>query len=89
MAIDFAIEDRETLVVVTRDHETGGLVAGTEEEGSGIGCSWSTEGHTAMSLPVYAFGPRAMDFAGVYDNTELSKKIANLLRIEPFPRAIE
>jgi alkaline phosphatase len=89
VAMDFAVEDQETLVIVTGDHETGGLIAGTEDGDSGIRCSWSTEGHTAMPLPVYAFGPRAMDFVGVYDNTELSKKVANLLNIRPFPRAIE
>jgi len=74
VAMDFAIEDRETLVIVTGDHETGGLIAGNEDGDSGIGYSWSTGGH---------------DFAGVYDNTELSRKIANRLRIEPFPRVIE
>ncbi len=89
VAMDFAIEDRETLVIVTGDHETGGLIAGTEKGSSGIRCSWSTGGHTAMPLPVYSFGPGATDFVGVYDNTELSKKIADRLRIEPFPRAIE
>jgi alkaline phosphatase len=89
VAMDFAIENRETLVIVTGDHETGGLIAGTEKGDSGIRCSWSTEGHTGMPLPVYSFGPGAMHFVGVYDNTELSKKMANLLRIEPFPRAIE
>lgn len=89
VAMDFAIEDRETLVIVTGDHETGGLIAGNEDGDSGVGYSWSTGGHTAMPLPVYAFGPRAMDFAGVYDNSELTKKIANRLKIEPFPRAIE
>ncbi|MFC1738264.1 alkaline phosphatase [Planctomycetota bacterium] len=90
-AVDFATADGRTLVIVTADHETGGLIVLDEEEIEGINtkCSWATDGHSAMPVPVYAFGPGATDFAGVYDNTQLPKKMAKLLGIKQFPKALE
>jgi alkaline phosphatase len=89
-AMDFALKDRQTLVIVTADHETGGLVV----YGGDLGCEkldvgWATKGHSGLPVPVYAFGPGAEIFTGVYDNTDVSKKIAELLKIKSFPRIME
>ncbi len=35
------------------------------------GISWSTGGHTATDVPVFAFGPGADAFAGTQDNTQI------------------
>lgn len=40
---------------------------------------WTTSGHTAVDVPVYAIGSRSADFAGHLDNTDIAKKIFNLL----------
>ena len=89
-AIDFAIEDKHTLVLVTADHETGGLtVNGGNLNGQDLDVHWSTGGHTGLPVVVYAFGPGAEQFTGVYDNTDIPKKFAELLGIESFPVAIE
>ena len=83
--IDFAMSKGRTLVVVTADHETGGLVITGEEGGSSKPeVKWSSKGHTAMPVAVYAFGPGAEEFSGVYDNTEIAKKTARLLGIDDF-----
>ena len=88
-AIDFAKKDKNTLVVVTADHETGGLtVKSGNMKCDALGISWSTGGHSAMPVPVYAFGPKADIFAGTYDNTEVPRKFAGLLGITPFPKAL-
>ncbi len=88
-AIDFAQKDKRTLVVVTADHETGGLtIKGGNLKGNDLDVSWSTDGHSAMPVPIYAFGPKADIFAGTYDNTEVPKKLARLLGISPFPKAV-
>jgi len=85
-AVDFAIKDKHTLVVVTADHETGGLtVRGGKLSGQDLDIHWSTGGHTGLPVVVYAFGPGAEYFTGVYDNTDIPKKFAQLLGIEPFP----
>ena len=88
-AIDFAIKDKNTLVIVTADHETGGLmVKGGNLRGNKLNLNWATSGHTASLVPLYAFGPQAQTFAGVYDNTDVPKKIAKALGIKNFPKIV-
>lgn len=77
-ALEFAKKDGNTLVVVTADHETGGLTLLTDEHGK-LRPSWSTSGHSGIPVPVYAYGPGSECFAGFQDNTELSKKLANFI----------
>ena len=88
-ALDFALKNTQTLVIVTADHETGGLVIKNGSlEGKDLDVKWTTSGHTATPVPLYAFGPGADKFAGVYDNTQIPKRIATLLGIKDFPRII-
>ncbi|UCF00321.1 MAG: alkaline phosphatase [Planctomycetota bacterium] len=89
-ALEFALRDKHTLVVVVADHETGGLtVKGGNLECSELDIDWATTGHTGLPVPIYAFGPRADIFSGVYDNTEVAKKLAQLLGTKRFPRTIK
>lgn len=77
---EWAAEDGETLVIVTADHETGGLtlIDGDKDEGK-IVCKFSTDGHSGVMVPVYAFGPGAENFTGIYENTDIFFKIKELL----------
>lgn len=76
----WAAKDGETLVVVTADHETGGLtlVNGNKDEGR-VECCFSTKGHSGAMVPVYAFGPGAENFTGIFENTDVFKKIKKLM----------
>lgn len=75
-ALDFARRDRGTLVVVTADHETGGLcLTGGSIEANRLEASFGTKGHTATMVPVFAFGPGAESFAGIYENTGVFDRI--------------
>ncbi|MDD3638404.1 MAG: alkaline phosphatase [Bacteroidales bacterium] len=76
-AIDFADRDGETLVVITADHETGGLtiINGREKDYSSVRFNFSTGNHTSVTVPVFAYGPGSEYFTGVYDNTEIFYKI--------------
>jgi alkaline phosphatase len=40
---------------------------------------FSTKKHTAAMIPVFAFGPGAENFSGIYENTAIYYKIKNLL----------
>ena len=82
-ALKFAKEDGETLVIVTADHETGGLglVGGSVANGAVQG-NFILKDHTAVMVPVFAFGPGAEMFTGVQDNTDIFKKCVKLLGLK-------
>jgi alkaline phosphatase len=78
VALDFAKIDGHTLVVITADHETGGVtINGGDIVAHTVNLSFSTTGHTAVMVPLYAYGPGSEKFAGIYDNTDIFKKILN------------
>lgn len=78
----WAAQDGETLVVVTADHETGGLtlVDGNKDEGK-VTCCFSTKSHSGVMVPVYAFGPGSEQFSGIMENTDIFKKIKALMKL--------
>ena len=78
----WAAQDGETLVVVTADHETGGLtlVDGNKDEGK-VNCCFSTKSHSGVMVPVYAFGPGSEQFSGIMENTDIFKKIKALMKL--------
>lgn len=79
-ALKFADEDGETLVIITADHETGGLTLLDASTANGMVLgAFSTNDHTSINVPVFAYGPHSQDFRGTYQNTELFKKIKELL----------
>src|SRR5688500_12538869 len=79
IALDFAAARGDTLVVVTADHETGGLRINETKAGRPRP-EWSTTDHTAGAVPVFAFGPGSATFAGFYDNTDVGKKLLRFVR---------
>ena len=89
-ALDFAEQDGNTLVIVTADHETGGLTLASttkkREDGSEysdyaeISMTFSTNGHSATLVPVFAYGPGAEEFIGIYENTEIFDKILKVTK---------
>jgi alkaline phosphatase len=146
-AVAYARKQGRTLVLVTGDHETGGLqivapkrlpalkeakgsmgdIAGhldkersniaqvmaeyagikgltaaeadqikaAKDAGEAIGAvlsdrggvAWTSNGdHTATPVPIFAFGPGAERFTGEMDNTDIPKRIGDVLGIGPFPK---
>ena len=78
-AMEFVRNNPRTLLVVTSDHETGGLtLTGGSLENNEIDASFSSDGHTAALMPVFATGPGAEKFKGMYDNTDIFKKMMEL-----------
>jgi len=78
--LEFAAKDKNTLVIVTADHETGGM---TINEGNideqRVDAGFNLRKHSGVMVPVFAFGPSAGQFTGIMDNTEIAKKIFKLL----------
>ena len=78
VALDYAKEKGNTLVVVTADHETGGLtLPDPQGKYTNVVFNYSTGSHTCLPVLVYAYGPGAEQFTGWMQNTELKGKILN------------
>jgi alkaline phosphatase len=81
-ALDFAAKNKETLVIITADHETGGmaLMGGNMKTGE-VKAAFTTKGHTGQMIPVFAFGPGAEAFGGIYNNYDIFTKIKLALNL--------
>ena len=81
VALDFAEKDGNTLVVVTADHETGGLtIVDPQGNYTRTDFKWTTGSHSAVFVPVFSFGPDAEKFSGIMDNTEIISKIMEVAK---------
>jgi alkaline phosphatase len=81
-ALNFAKADGHTLVIVTADHETGGFAINPGSTHEEITPGFSTKKHTATHIPVFAFGPGAEIFGGIYENTAIHAKMMRVLRLD-------
>ena len=76
--INFVTEDEETLLIITADHETGGLQI-LRQNNDRVTFQWGTGRHTGAPVGVYAYGPGAENFTGLMDNTDIHYKILDAL----------
>lgn len=78
--LEFAAKDKKTLVIVTADHETGGMaLTGGDMSVGSVKAEYPTGGHTAVMVPVFSYGPGADEFTGIMENTEIHAKMHKLL----------
>ena len=84
VALDYAKTHDNTLVVVTADHETGGLTM-IDRQGkyTNVEFDYSTGSHTCLPVMIYAYGPGAELFTGWMQNNEVKAKILKACGIEP------
>ncbi len=82
-ALKFAASNGETLIIVTADHETGGMtINGGDYKTGKVIAKYTSGEHTGVAVPIYAFGPGAEQFTGFMENTELAKKMMKLLNLK-------
>jgi alkaline phosphatase len=87
MAKSYAEQDNETLVIVTADHETGGLLIEpfkpTQYTAPEVKFSFNTGigygSHTGVPVPIYAYGPGSENFTGTMDNTDVYRAMVAAL----------
>jgi alkaline phosphatase len=83
VAKEFADENGETLIIVTADHETGGLtLTGGSITGHKVEAKFAAEDHTAVMVPIFSYGPGAEKFSGIHENTFFLDEFLNLLNIK-------
>ena len=72
--IKFVNKNSNTLLIVTSDHETGGLQI-LKQDGDKVIIQWGTDRHTSIPVGVQAYGPGAELFQGLMDNTDIHYKM--------------
>ncbi|MEM6318827.1 MAG: alkaline phosphatase [Bacteroidota bacterium] len=77
--LDFAKKNKETLVIVTADHETGGTAINPKSRMDSLIGAFTSSYHTATMVPVFAYGPNAELFSGIYENTAIHHKMRQAL----------
>jgi len=81
-ALKFASSNAETLIIVTADHETGGMTVNNGDYKTGmVVAKYTSGGHTGIAVPVFAFGPGAEQFTGFMENTDIALKMMKLLKL--------
>lgn len=90
VALDYAKEKGNTLVVVTADHETGGLtLPDPQGKYTNVVFDYSSRSHTCLPVMVYAFGPGAEQFTGWMENRDLKAKIMHACGSENITDSIQ
>jgi alkaline phosphatase len=70
-----------TLMIVTADHETGGISIPQGNVSTGeVELAYHSDDHTGIPVPIFAYGVHSGDFQGVYENTAVFEKIMNLVK---------
>jgi len=83
MVLDMAAKDPDMLVLVTADHETGGLTLNQNpDDVSTFKPTYSYSKHTGIMVPVFAYGASASAFSGIYENTEIFYKLKFLMGLK-------
>ena len=82
-AIQFADQHKNTLVIITADHETSGFsIPQGNLEKQMIEGDFTTYDHTGTMVPIFAYGPHSDTFSGVYENNAVFHKIIKLLNLK-------
>lgn len=86
VSLNFARSNHDTLVVVTADHETGGLKL---KEGT-VSKDWfTTTEHTNVNVPIMAFGLHARGINNqTLENNEVNRYIVRNLGFNNFPSIV-
>lgn len=75
--MEYAFYHPNTVVVITADHETGGLVPSSTSTDANRSFSYTSGGHTTNFVPVFAYGAGMEVFDGkLIENVQIPKTIA-------------
>lgn len=75
VVLNYLEKHPETLLVITADHETGGLAINKGSKLDSLDMKFTSDYHTADLVPVFAKGPSAEMFRGIYENTAIYHKM--------------
>ena len=78
-ALDYQNDHPDVLVVLTADHECGG-VAVHDAKDSDLDIHFTSDYHSANFVPIWATGPGAEVFDAFMDNTEIGKQLISYIK---------
>ena len=78
MALDYAKNKENVLVVVLSDHECGGLSL-LPDDNFGYIPNYAGDDHSGSMVAVFAYGPGAEKFTGIMDNTDIYEHLKTLI----------
>ncbi|MBQ6066345.1 MAG: alkaline phosphatase [Clostridia bacterium] len=82
-ALDYAAADGDTLVLVTADHETGGI---TLKDGEYV---YTKDGHTGVNVPLLVYGcDNFIENGQAVKNKEVARRVACVMGYNSFPHRI-
>jgi alkaline phosphatase len=79
VAVEYRVRQPNALILVLGDHETGGLALMQDDEGRPR-LRYTTTGHTAEMVPVFAQGPSAERFGGLLGNDAVGRNLIALIK---------
>ena len=83
IALEFAKANGRTTIVVTADHETGGLSLISKNPFAKTDSAfYSTKGHSSVMVPIFSYGPQAEKFSGIHENTFFFNEFKTLLNLK-------
>ena len=83
VGLTYAENSGNTLVMLTADHETGGLTLnGGSMTEHRVNAGFSGTGHTAVMVPVFSYGPGADRISGIHDNTFYFGEFLKMLKLK-------
>jgi alkaline phosphatase len=77
-ALDYQENHQDVLVVLTSDHECGG-VAVHDDNNNDLDIHFTSDYHSANFVPIWATGPGADVFDAFIDNTEIGKQLISYI----------
>lgn len=79
-ALEFAEANKNTLVIVTADHESGGMaITGGSKDGKELTLNFISGSHTAGVVGIFSYGPFSKEFEGIMPNYNIGQKLKEIL----------
>lgn len=89
VAMKYVALHPDTVIIVTADHETGGLYFPQEGYTENGKYRYLSEEHTSINVPVYAVGHGTDALGGIMENTDIADFVAGLLGEDGFAQKSE